>query len=500
MMNHAVRAYWRHLRMRRLGLWLALVFVGSGIIYSVGLGRGFTVDEYTTWQATRLPLPELIANRLRAGHSPVYFVFESWWVRVFGDAEWVMRVPSVLFAAGSVVLLFLFLRSLLGNSVANYALPLLLTHQLAVTCAHSARPYAGALFFSIALGFTLSQWWRDGKLRMLFYLFATTLLGLLFYPAFGLSVAAMAVACLTAIPCNKRKATWGLLTLLLAVLVLAVPTLLLAKSQQRFSLQGFSWSFERPINLLARTVFGDYKLVFRGATRYLVLVVWGWLLFRAFWTLRSSVMFRSIASDFPISRFLTSWVFVPPLALNLFEAVTHRNVLSHPRYLLPSLGGIIVLHAVAFASCQIQPQAKRDGWNKWLRLMPFLMVTFQLIVTLGWLRTNGDGPHELAPQLLRINARAPVIGMTHPLSYEWRNLEHRPPLIPAYQLSVEEFQELIHKAAPDGIFWVFVYDNNMNSLDTHVRENLPRGLQCAQRLSVEDARAYLITPRSTQID
>ncbi|GIX44331.1 MAG: hypothetical protein KatS3mg130_0739 [Candidatus Sumerlaea sp.] len=90
--------------------------------------------------------------------------------------------PSVLFAAGSVVLLFLFLRSLLGNSVANYALPLLLTHQLAVTCAHSARPYAGALFFSIALGFTLSQWWRDGKLRMLFYLFAHDVVGPTFLP------------------------------------------------------------------------------------------------------------------------------------------------------------------------------------------------------------------------------------------------------------------------------------------------------------------------------
>jgi len=64
--------------------------------------RGFWLDEYYTLQAASLPLPELIADRLAAGHSPLPFFYARVFHEVLGNSELALRSSSAL-AAFAVV-------------------------------------------------------------------------------------------------------------------------------------------------------------------------------------------------------------------------------------------------------------------------------------------------------------------------------------------------------------------------------------------------------------
>jgi 4-amino-4-deoxy-L-arabinose transferase-like glycosyltransferase len=64
--------------------------------------RGFWQDEYYTLQAARLPLPELIRERLVAGHSPLPFLYAKLFL-LFGDGETALRASSALACGVTVV-------------------------------------------------------------------------------------------------------------------------------------------------------------------------------------------------------------------------------------------------------------------------------------------------------------------------------------------------------------------------------------------------------------
>jgi hypothetical protein len=150
-------------------LWLAAgVLLLVAAWYAVHLDRaGFWLDEVGSVMAVEQGYQAMLANRMDAGHGPVYFSV-LWAVqRLAGTSELVLRLPALLFGLGSVVLLYLLLAPRAGRAVAMLAALLLLVNPVQVYMAMLARPYTMASFLCLLLSWRLlraQEGWgpRDG--------------------------------------------------------------------------------------------------------------------------------------------------------------------------------------------------------------------------------------------------------------------------------------------------------------------------------------------------
>ena len=88
--------------------------------------HGFWGDETITASVSLMPLKELIANRLQAGHFPPYFILIKYWGEIFGTSEASLRFPSLLFMTTAFGGIWLFSRRYLAATPAAALLFLLL--------------------------------------------------------------------------------------------------------------------------------------------------------------------------------------------------------------------------------------------------------------------------------------------------------------------------------------------------------------------------------------
>ena len=75
---------------------LALTLVAAAVLVTTGIGvRGFWVDEMITLHSARLDWGELVAERRRRGHPPLYFALVKLWLDATGRLSDVwLRLPS----------------------------------------------------------------------------------------------------------------------------------------------------------------------------------------------------------------------------------------------------------------------------------------------------------------------------------------------------------------------------------------------------------------------
>ena len=84
------------------GLAGALLLGAASVLIGLGASSLF-VDEVYSWQAAHLPLGEIHAKVLADEVAPdTYYLGLHGWIRVFGDDEWIMRLPSALAAIALV--------------------------------------------------------------------------------------------------------------------------------------------------------------------------------------------------------------------------------------------------------------------------------------------------------------------------------------------------------------------------------------------------------------
>jgi|KBSSwiStaDraftv2_1062776.scaffolds.fasta_scaffold24409_2 mannosyltransferase len=176
-------------------LWptLAMLVVGGWRLNGPQLWR----DEAATWSAATRSLAELksLTATIDASIAP-YYVFMHYWIRVFGDSEIALRMPSLLAAAATAGI-----TATLGKRIAGHAVGIVAGLIVALTPAVSrfaqeARPYA-LVTFAVALATLLlvqaverPDWWRWAvyalSVMAIGYLH---LVALLIVPCHGLAVA-----------------------------------------------------------------------------------------------------------------------------------------------------------------------------------------------------------------------------------------------------------------------------------------------------------------------
>lgn len=142
--------------MRRSGLVAVLFAVAVGVFASGVSGPAFWVDEYLTQAAIAQPWPELLHRIVSTDPGPgPYYVIMKVWSMVSITRGW-MRLPSVLAAAGTVVLLAALVRRLTDTATAVLAAAVLLLLPNVSRYAQENRPYAFAMLFTV-LAVTLWQ-------------------------------------------------------------------------------------------------------------------------------------------------------------------------------------------------------------------------------------------------------------------------------------------------------------------------------------------------------
>ena len=124
--EHAVTQPTEAFRDRVRGDWAAIIAISAiALIIRVALinVQSLRLDEsLSLGQVQEHSLVGLWRYLAEANvHAPLYHTLLFFWVRLFGSAEWVIRIPSVILGAASVPMLYLVARRLMSHRAALFA-------------------------------------------------------------------------------------------------------------------------------------------------------------------------------------------------------------------------------------------------------------------------------------------------------------------------------------------------------------------------------------------
>ncbi len=199
------------------------------------------VDEAATWWFARLTASGRLAEQIALEPTPpLYYGLIGLLMRLFGDSDLVMRLPSALVGALSVPAIFLLGRELFGPRVGWIAALLLSVHPLHVFYSREARVYPLLLLLTIVLLLVL---WRalEGDRRRTWAAFGGVLLAACYSHFYGLFLAATAGG-LIVFQGRSARARWRGLAVTALVGLAFAPYLVLTLPHLKGS--GAAWSVE----------------------------------------------------------------------------------------------------------------------------------------------------------------------------------------------------------------------------------------------------------------
>lgn len=120
---------------------------------SVGTKSLWLDEAYSVFQAEREELAEPVF--VEGPHPPLYYVMLHYWVRIAGNGEAAVRLPSVAASVAGIGLLYLLARTLAGRTVALLAAALLALSPLDVWYAQEARMHIFVTFFALLYALAL---------------------------------------------------------------------------------------------------------------------------------------------------------------------------------------------------------------------------------------------------------------------------------------------------------------------------------------------------------
>lgn len=132
----------------------------------------FTHDEFSAYFRTKFDtFSDLIAYGARIdGHPAGIQVLLYYWIHFFGEEQWVVKLPFLLFGMGSLYFLFRIGKLWFNETVGLLATAFMAVSQFPVMYSQIARPYISGLFFSLLLFWFWSKlikspekhFWRNG--------------------------------------------------------------------------------------------------------------------------------------------------------------------------------------------------------------------------------------------------------------------------------------------------------------------------------------------------
>ena len=155
------------LKNKRTPVILLLIVILGLILRLYHLGAAsLSADEILTVFRAKFSFNELITS-LKV-HPPLYYIILRPWVKIFGDSEFAIRFPSLVFSVLTIIFVFKLAKELFNEKVGLISAFLLSIWPYSINYAQEARPYAivwclGVLSFIFLLKFV-----KDNKICSLF--------------------------------------------------------------------------------------------------------------------------------------------------------------------------------------------------------------------------------------------------------------------------------------------------------------------------------------------
>jgi uncharacterized membrane protein len=160
--------------------------IAAALVVRLLLVRGIWVDEAISIQQAHMSLPDMLEDlRTTDRHPPLHYLLLWGTVRLFGDGELAVRLPSIIAGAALVPVLFLCGRELFDRRTGLVAAGLAAIAPLAIWYAQEARMYSLFMLFAALAFWAQIMVLREGR-RRYWIAYAAFTIALLYTHYFGL--------------------------------------------------------------------------------------------------------------------------------------------------------------------------------------------------------------------------------------------------------------------------------------------------------------------------
>ncbi|PIR92858.1 hypothetical protein COT99_03990 [Candidatus Falkowbacteria bacterium CG10_big_fil_rev_8_21_14_0_10_43_10] len=168
------------------------------IFFAVGLrlvnlsAESFRADELLSLDIVlyyqNQPISEMVdyINTIEV-HPPFYYILLKYWILIFGGGEFAVKFLSVLFGAGTIILVYYIAkRWFKDENIALYSAFFTAILPMQIEFSQEARPYIIFSFFILLSGFWLIRYLESGEQRYALLYIISSLFGLYIHYSFAL--------------------------------------------------------------------------------------------------------------------------------------------------------------------------------------------------------------------------------------------------------------------------------------------------------------------------
>jgi len=174
---------------------LPLIMIFGVILRLINIGsEPYWVDEIVGLQVTKQfqNFGELFSHlKLAEYYPPLYFIALHYWTNMFGYGEMAVRLLSVMFGTGVIILTYVLGKNLFPHyRVGLISASIVAILPIQIEYSQEARPYIIFCFFGLLAAISLWKYLESKQWRYLIYFNLTTVVGLYLHYSFVLFLAA----------------------------------------------------------------------------------------------------------------------------------------------------------------------------------------------------------------------------------------------------------------------------------------------------------------------
>ena len=205
---------------RQRGLWLAVATAALLRLWNLG-AQSLWIDEIFTWQTASPTGPLAWLDIVSNLHSPLVSAFSHFWIRAFGESEFVLRLPMALASIALVPVMARLARQVAGDAAFLPAAWLTALSPYVNWYGQEYRGYIFAILFATLALSALLRAQESGSRRDFAWLVGWTALGALSNMSVVLLAPVIAAALFVVPGRGRGRWTWPLLYLGLVGLALS---------------------------------------------------------------------------------------------------------------------------------------------------------------------------------------------------------------------------------------------------------------------------------------
>lgn len=326
-------------------------------------------------------------------HQPAYFFLMHYWIKLFGNSEWTLRLPSAIFGTLAVLAMFLLGKELFNPAVGLISALLLGMMPEQIFYSQEARMYPLLVLLVVTSTYAMMLTKKNitAKRSYIFY-FIVSVIGIYTHYVY-LYCFAFQTAFIWFDPSFGRTRTRQWLITQGGVLVAFLPWLLVSWAQKRTSAQVLAWVHGAPPS------GSVLREIITQITRLIAVpeIPLGWLsVILAYGLLVLGIVL--LRSDRSTLLLLGLWVFLPITGIVVMDTFLGAHAVSITRYWLVITPALYLLMAVGV---KMIVDARPIAWGRPLQVLFVLTLTTLLCAaamatTSGQLRRKPDEHKELA--------------------------------------------------------------------------------------------------------